>query len=120
MLSRQLENVINSTFRDAKSKQQEFMTVEHLLLALLGDDETSGILHSAGAEIDELRDELANHRRVWGAARFSWWLTTLLHRFPEQGAFDLKAQEQELNYLSSSDSYMKAVCDQYAGLPFED
>ena len=58
-------------------------------------------------------------RRVWGAARFSWWLTGLLHRFPDQKAFDLRAQEQELSYLSASEAYMKAVCEQYAGLPFE-
>ena len=58
-------------------------------------------------------------RRVWGAARFSWWLTNLLHRFPGQEAFDLKAQEQELGYLSSSEAYMKAACEQYRGLPFE-
>ena len=59
-------------------------------------------------------------RRVWGAARFSWWLTTLLHRFPDQGAFDLRAQEQELDYLARSEAYMTAVCEQYAGLPFEE
>lgn len=59
-------------------------------------------------------------RRVWGAARFSWWLTMLLHRFPDQDAFDLRAQEQELAYLASSEHYMRAVCEQYAGLPFED
>ena len=59
-------------------------------------------------------------RRVWGAARFSWWLTNLLHRFPDQGEFDLRAQEQELTYLAASEIYMKAVCEQYAGLPFED
>ena len=58
-------------------------------------------------------------RRIWGAARFSWWLTNLLHRFPDQEAFDLRAQEQELSYLSASETYMKAVCEQYAGLPFE-
>ena len=59
-------------------------------------------------------------RRVWGAARFSWWLTMLLHRFPDQGEFDLKAQEQELSYLASSEHYMRSACEQYAGLPFED
>ncbi len=58
-------------------------------------------------------------RRVWGAARFSWWLTLLLHRFPDQGPFDLRAQEQELDYLSTSEAYMRSVCEQYAGLPFE-
>ena len=59
-------------------------------------------------------------RRVWGAARFSWWLTVLLHRFPEQGSFDLRAQEQELHHMATSEAYMTAVCEQYAGLPFED
>ncbi len=59
-------------------------------------------------------------RRVWGAARFSWWLTNLLHRFPDQGTFDQRAQAQELDYLARSESYMRAVCEQYAGLPFED
>ena len=59
-------------------------------------------------------------RRVWGAARFSWWLTGLLHRFPDQGAFDLRAQEQELQHMATSEAYMTAVCEQYAGLPFED
>ncbi len=41
-------------------------------------------------------------RRVWGSVRFSWWLTSLLHRFPDQTAFDLRAQEAELDYLASS------------------
>lgn len=58
-------------------------------------------------------------RRVWGAARFSWWLTRLLHKFPDQSPFDLKAQAEELLYLSQSEAYMQAICDQYAGLPFE-
>lgn len=59
-------------------------------------------------------------RRVWGAARFSWWLTNLLHRFPGQSDFELKAQEQEISYLAESENYMRAVCEQYAGLPFEE
>ncbi len=59
-------------------------------------------------------------RRVWGAARFSWWLTRLLHRFPEQEAFDLRAQEQELQHMATSEAYMRAVGEQYAGLPFEE
>jgi p-hydroxybenzoate 3-monooxygenase len=57
-------------------------------------------------------------KRVWGAARLSWFLTTLLHRFPDQGAFDLRMQEDELEYLASSESAMRNLCEQYAGLPF--
>lgn len=58
-------------------------------------------------------------RRVWGAVRFSWWLTTLLHRFPDQTPFDQRAQEQELSYLASSPAAQSALCEQYVGLPFE-
>jgi p-hydroxybenzoate 3-monooxygenase len=59
-------------------------------------------------------------RRVWGAARFSWWLTTLLHTFPDQSEFDARARESELEYLSRSESAQRSLCEQYAGLPFED
>ncbi|MEO6570999.1 MAG: 4-hydroxybenzoate 3-monooxygenase [Ilumatobacteraceae bacterium] len=59
-------------------------------------------------------------RRVWSAVRFSWWLTTLLHRFPDQGPIDQRLQEAELAYLRSSESAQAAMCEQYAGLPFED
>ncbi len=58
-------------------------------------------------------------RRVWNAARFSWWLTMLLHRFPDQTDFDRRAQEVELAYIASSESAMESLCQQYAGLPFE-
>lgn len=55
--------------------------------------------------------------RVWAAVRFSWWLTELLHRFPEKGEFGQRIQESELDYLASSESYLAAVSEQYAGLP---
>lgn len=58
-------------------------------------------------------------RRVWSAVRFSWWMTTLLHRFPEQTEFDQRAQEAELDYLASSTHAQAAMAEQYAGLPFE-
>ncbi len=58
-------------------------------------------------------------RRVWGAVRFSWWMTMLLHRFPGQTAFDQRAQEAELDYLASSAHAQASVAEQYAGLPFE-
>ncbi|MGF1600036.1 MAG: 4-hydroxybenzoate 3-monooxygenase [Acidimicrobiales bacterium] len=59
-------------------------------------------------------------RRVWAAVRFSWWLTMLLHRFPDQTAFDQRAQEQELYHLSRSDAAQIALAEQYVGLPFDD
>ncbi len=56
-------------------------------------------------------------RRVWGAVRFSWWLTSLLHRFPDQTAFDQRTQEQELSYLTSSEAAQTAMAEQYVGFP---
>jgi p-hydroxybenzoate 3-monooxygenase len=58
-------------------------------------------------------------RRVWGAVRFSWWMTSLLHRFPGQTAFDQRAQEAELDHLATSVHAHASVAEQYAGLPFE-
>ena len=59
-------------------------------------------------------------RRVWGAVRFSWWMTQLLHRFPDQTPFDQRAQEQELSYLASSVSAQASLAEQYVGLPLEE
>ncbi|MGI9598287.1 MAG: 4-hydroxybenzoate 3-monooxygenase [Acidimicrobiales bacterium] len=58
-------------------------------------------------------------RRVWGAVRFSWWLTSLLHRFPDQTDFDQRTQEQELAHLAGSALAQAAMAEQYVGLPFE-
>jgi p-hydroxybenzoate 3-monooxygenase len=55
--------------------------------------------------------------RVWGAVRFSWWMTGLLHRFPDQTPFDLRAQRQELSYLASSRAAQTSLAEQYVGLP---
>ena len=58
-------------------------------------------------------------RRVWGAMRFSWSLTMLLHRFPDMSDFDQRAQEQELYHLSTSPSAQIAFAEQYVGLPLD-
>ncbi|MDH3301889.1 MAG: 4-hydroxybenzoate 3-monooxygenase [Acidimicrobiia bacterium] len=55
--------------------------------------------------------------RVWNAVRFSWWLTMLLHRFPDQSPFDQRAQEQDLYYLASSRAAQESMAEQYVGLP---
>jgi p-hydroxybenzoate 3-monooxygenase len=57
-------------------------------------------------------------RRVWKAVRFSWWMTSLLHRFPEAGAFGRKVQLAELDYLVSSEAAMTALAENYVGLPY--
>jgi len=58
--------------------------------------------------------------RIWKAERFSWWMTTLLHNFPEANPFDQKVQEAELDYLLHSPAALTALAENYVGLPFED
>jgi p-hydroxybenzoate 3-monooxygenase len=56
--------------------------------------------------------------RVWKAERFSWWMTTLLHRLPESTGFDRKLQRAELEYLVSSPAASMALAENYVGLPY--
>jgi p-hydroxybenzoate 3-monooxygenase len=56
--------------------------------------------------------------RVWQAQRFSWWMTRLLHRFPEDSGFDLKIQQAELEQLARSQSAQTALAENYVGLPY--
>jgi p-hydroxybenzoate 3-monooxygenase len=58
-------------------------------------------------------------RRVWASVRFSWWMTNLLHRFPDQSEIDQRLQEAELALLQTSEPAQALLCEQYAGLPFE-
>jgi p-hydroxybenzoate 3-monooxygenase len=58
-------------------------------------------------------------RRVWKAQRFSWWMTSALHRFPGENAFDHQRQIAELDYLTSSRAAMTSLAEQYVGLPTE-
>jgi p-hydroxybenzoate 3-monooxygenase len=58
-------------------------------------------------------------RRVWGAARMSWWLTTLLHRFPGETSFEEKMRLSQFDYLCASEHAQASLAEQYAGLPFE-
>jgi p-hydroxybenzoate 3-monooxygenase len=55
-------------------------------------------------------------QRVWSSVRFSWWMTLLLHRFPDQNAFERRAQEEDLVYLASSQAAQTSFAEQYAGL----
>lgn len=57
-------------------------------------------------------------QRVWKAERFSWWMTTLLHRFPDQGEFEQKLQETEIDYLFHSHRAQAALAENYIGLPY--
>ncbi len=56
--------------------------------------------------------------RVWKAVRFSWWMTNMLHRFPETGGFEQRMQETELDYISGSQRASAAMAENYVGLPY--
>ena len=58
-------------------------------------------------------------RRVWKAQRFSWWMTSTLHRFPDESPFDHQRQIADLDYLTGSRAAMTSLAEQYVGLPFD-
>ncbi len=59
MLNKELEYTLNTAFREASEKHHEFMTVEHLLLALLDNSAAAGVLHACGVDLTQLKKELA-------------------------------------------------------------
>ncbi|MGC2245457.1 MAG: 4-hydroxybenzoate 3-monooxygenase [Terriglobales bacterium] len=59
-------------------------------------------------------------RRVWKVQRFSWWMTSMLHRFPDENPFDHRRQLAELDYVTSSRAAAKTLAENYVGLPIED
>ncbi len=88
----------------------------------------SDVKYLSGALIEHYRDNSQAGidaysarclRRVWKAERFSWWLTTLLHRFPDSGEFGQKIQEAELDYLIGSRAASTTLAENYVGLPME-
>jgi p-hydroxybenzoate 3-monooxygenase len=56
-------------------------------------------------------------RRIWKAERFSWWMTSLLHKFPDTGAFGQKVQLAELDYVTTSEAAATSLAENYVGLP---
>jgi len=57
--------------------------------------------------------------RVWKAERFSWWFTSITHRFPEMDGFDRKMQVAELNYIRGSRAAQTMLAENYVGLPLQ-
>jgi p-hydroxybenzoate 3-monooxygenase len=55
-------------------------------------------------------------RKIWRVERFSWWLTSLMHRFPDTEGFGQRVQEAELDYLMSSTAAQTALAENYVGL----
>ena len=58
-------------------------------------------------------------RRVWKVQRFSWWMTSMLHRFPDENPFDHRRQLAELDYVTSSRAAAQTLAENYVGLPLE-
>jgi p-hydroxybenzoate 3-monooxygenase len=56
--------------------------------------------------------------RVWKAVRFSWWMTSMLHKFPDQGEFGARIQLAELDYVVGSKAASTSLSENYVGLPF--
>jgi len=78
------------------------------LIALYGSGETNGI---------DTYSERAL-ARVWKAERFSWWMTSLLHHFPDQTEFDLRIQQAEVDFLKSNTHAQAVLAQNYVGLPY--
>jgi p-hydroxybenzoate 3-monooxygenase len=58
-------------------------------------------------------------KRVWKAERFSWWMTSMLHKFPGTDAFNQRMQQTELEYFVGSEAGRKTIAENYVGLPYE-
>jgi p-hydroxybenzoate 3-monooxygenase len=58
-------------------------------------------------------------RRVWKVQRFSWWMTSMLHRFGDENAFDQRRQLAELDYVTTSQAASQTLAENYVGLPME-
>ena len=57
-------------------------------------------------------------RRIWKVQRFSWWMTSMLHRFPDSGEFDRRVQVAELDYVTGSAAGATPLAENYVGLPW--
>jgi p-hydroxybenzoate 3-monooxygenase len=82
--------------------------LSHALMEFYHENSSAGLDHYS-------RRALA---RVWQAERFSWWMTTMLHSFPDATGFDRKIQRAELDYVFRSRIAATALAENYVGLPF--
>ncbi len=96
----------------AKGMNLAFSDVHHLAEAL-------GALYHAGdrRRLDGYSQSCLG--RIWKAQRFSWWMTSLLHRFENEPAFDHKRQLAELEYVMASRAAATSLAENYVGLPLD-
>ena len=84
-------------------------------VAILADALIAYYADGSPAELDQYSARAL--ARIWKAERFSWWMTNLLHTFPENGAFGRRMQRAEFDYLSGSVAAQQSLAENYTGLP---
>jgi len=84
-------------------------------VAALADAFIEGIIEKSTAGIDTYSQKVL--KRIWKAERFSWWMTSLLHTFPETGAFGRRIQRADFDYLCGSTIAQQSLAENYTGLP---
>jgi p-hydroxybenzoate 3-monooxygenase len=94
----------------AKGLNLAISDVYYLSRALIEFYKSGGTTHLDSYSVTALK-------RVWGAARMSWFMTTLLHRFPDEQPFEKQLRFNEFYYLCASEHAAGALAEQYAGLP---
>ncbi len=80
----------------------------HALVAHYADSDDAGLESYSATAL----------ARIWKTQRFSWWMTNLLHRFPEQSDFDIRVQQAELAFLTGNAAAQTALAQNYVGLPY--
>ena len=94
--------------RGLNSAASDIYYLYHAMLAHYQNGDSSGLDNYSAKAL----------ARVWKAQRFSWWMTTLLHTFPDSIAYDAKLQQTDLAYLFSSEAAQRSLAENYVGLPF--
>ena len=85
-------------------------------VAALADALIEATLEKSSAGIDAYSAKVL--QRIWKAERFSWWMTSLLHTFPETGPFGRRIQRADFDYLRSSRAAQQSLAENYTGLPW--
>jgi p-hydroxybenzoate 3-monooxygenase len=94
--------------RGLNSAASDIYYLYHAMLAHYQQGDSSGLDNYSAKAL----------ARVWKAQRFSWWMTTMLHTFPDAMGYDQKLQQTELEYLFSSEKALGSLAENYVGLPF--
>ena len=94
--------------RGLNSAASDIYYLYHAMVAHYKDGDDSGLENYSAKAL----------ARVWKAQRFSWWMTTLLHTFPDNIPYDQKLQQTDLEYLFSSEKALGSLAENYVGLPF--